>query len=73
MKRVSVQMEPYNRPSAPIQKKMNTRQEKERLGKIANNEQRIGNSTGHYFKLLSQHTKNITKINDDDCFYYFQK
>jgi len=37
MKRVSVQIEPNNRPSAPIQKKMNTRQEKERLGKIANN------------------------------------
>jgi len=48
MKRVSVQMEPYNRPSAPIQKKTNTRQEKERLGKIDNIEKRFGKSSGHF-------------------------
>jgi len=34
MQRAFVQMEPYN----AIQKKMNTHQEKERLGKIANHE-----------------------------------
>jgi len=49
MQQASVQMEPYNAPSTPIQKQMNTRQEKERLGNIANNEQRIGKSTGRFF------------------------